>query len=68
MRSSVNREDLVSVKEEYPLKQGLKQLESLFYMGFYGRVKEEYPLKQGLKPTGVKSDQTKLRLLKKSIH
>ena len=38
------------VKEEYPLKQGLKQLGHQRYIKNRNDVKEEYPLKQGLKP------------------
>ena len=40
----------VVVKEEYPLKQGLKPSSSLSCKAFISYVKEEYPLKQGLKP------------------
>ena len=38
------------VKEEYPLKQGLKRAEDGLIIPKKAIVKEEYPLKQGLKP------------------
>ena len=37
------------VKEEYPLKQGLKRLFLILLSFLFLFVKEEYPLKQGLK-------------------
>ena len=40
-----------SVKEEYPLKQGLKHTEVSTLSVVLLIVKEEYPLKQGLKPS-----------------
>ena len=39
----------VRVKEEYPLKQGLKLNEFMVMDNENNGVKEEYPLKQGLK-------------------
>ena len=56
------------VKEEYPLKQGLKLYKLLPYINLL-LVKEEYPLKQGLK---LSQDRIvlldHLLQLKKSIH
>ena len=39
----------VRVKEEYPLKQGLKLSRFMLFKPDPNQVKEEYPLKQGLK-------------------
>ena len=39
----------ILVKEEYPLKQGLKQIHLIYLHLLLLMVKEEYPLKQGLK-------------------
>ena len=42
------------VKEEYPLKQGLKPMARTYKCPFDNKVKEEYPLKQGLKLFDIK--------------
>ena len=41
------------VKEEYPLKQGLKLCQRNYVLLKNWYVKEEYPLKQGLKLIGL---------------
>ena len=57
-----------SVKEEYPLKQGLKHTEVSTLSVVLLIVKEEYPLKQGLKRSSKVLDQFYSERLKKSIH
>ena len=56
------------VKEEYPLKQGLKNSGNISLWNFNNVVKEEYPLKQGLKLFLNFLLNLLPFLLKKSIH